>query len=554
MKLDLAAVFEQILSFYTKLPLAQKVALPLLLVGSMGVIIFISNWATRPDYRVLYSNLEEADAAGVVEVLKDKKIGYRLNNDGRTIEVTPAEIVHELRLELASMGVPKGGNVGFELFNEPKLGQSSFSEQINYIRSLQGELERTISTIDAVKAVRVHVTKPKPSVFAKRNTPPTASVLLRIKAGRELENGQVVGIANLVAGSVEGLTIENVNILNQNGKLLNEKPGEDDLSTADNKQLEYQRNLERSYVKRIESMLSEILGAGSVVARVTADLDFNRFEKEEEAYDPAATVTRSERTVSESQGLTAQGGVPGVLSNLTNDPGILTPPDSSENANIRSESVRNFEISRAVSRMVSAPGKIQKLSVAVLVDGQYSTLAEVGAGAGTEASGKRVYQPLSAEMLKKIENLVKQAVGFDPTRGDEVTVENMRFATPDETLVDALNAAEYQGWWNLGFQYGLPALLMIMFMLILVKPLVNFLVSPSDSEVDLSRLLPAGIEELEAELEAERSKLSVLPERNQPAVDIEELEQLLSENSRMVKDNPQQAALLIRYWLNDGRI
>ncbi len=550
MKLDIAAVFEQILSFYTKLPLAQKVALPLLVVGSMGVIVFISNWATQPDFRVLYSNLEEADAAGVVEILKDKKINYKIRNDGKTIEISPADIVHELRLELASMGVPKGGNVGFELFNEPKLGQSTFSEQINYIRSLQGELERTIATIDAVKAVRVHVTKPKPSVFAKRNTPPTASVLLRIKAGRELDRGQVVGVANLVAGSVEGLTVENVNILDQNGKLLNEKPGEDDMSTADNKQLEYQRKLERSYVKRIETMLSEILGAGRVVARVTADLDFNRFEKEEEAYDPAATVTRSERTVSESQGLTAQGGVPGVLSNLTNDPGILTPPDSSENANIRSESVRNFEISRAVSRMVSAPGKIQKLSVAVLVDGQYSALAQTGA----EATEKRVYQPLSAEKLKKIENLVKQAVGFDPTRGDEVTVENMRFAEPDEALIEALNAAETQGWYDLGLRYALPALLMIMFMLILVRPLVSFLVSPSDSEVDLSRLLPAGIEELEAELEAERSKLSVLPERNQPAVDIEELEQLLSENSRMVKENPQQAALLIRYWLNDGRI
>ncbi|MCB0322896.1 MAG: flagellar M-ring protein FliF [Bdellovibrionales bacterium] len=551
MKFDIAAIFEQVVSFYARLPLAQKIALPLLIFGSMGVVVFVSKWATQPEYQVLFSNLEESDAAGIVERLKDQKIGYRLRGDGKTIDVTPPDLVHEIRLEMASVGLPKGGNVGFELWNEPKLGLSAFGEAMNFIRAVQGELERTISSIQSVRSVRVHITNPKRSVFVKRDVPPTASVLLRLKAGSELTPQQVKGIANLVAGSVERLTPENVTILDQDGNMLNESKEKSDLSGADLTQLEYRQALEREYVRRIETMLSEILGPGRSVARVTAEMDFNRFEKEEEAYDPSGTVARSERTSRESAGLTADGGVPGVLSNLTNDPSILAPPDSTENANTRTETVRNYEVSRAVSRTVAAPGKITKLSVAVLVDGQY---VEGGAAAPDAESADKLYKPLSGEMLRKMENLVKQAVGFDSTRGDVVTVENIRFVEPDESLVEALEAAEATDWMRWAITYVPAVLFILLFFMVMMKPLVRFLVTPSESEVDLSRLLPAGIEELEAELEAERAKANILPTKAEPSVNIEELEQLLSENSRMVKDNPQQAALLIRYWLNDGRI
>lgn len=555
MKFDIASVFEQVVSFYAKLPFAQKIALPLLLFGSMGVVVFVSNWATRPEYQVLFSNLEEADAAGIVERLKDQKIGFRLRNDGKTIDVTPPGVVHELRLEMASVGLPKGGQVGFELWNEAKLGLSAFGEGVNFTRAVQGELERTIGALDSIRAVRVHITTPKRSVFVKRDVQPTASVLLRLKAGSELTAGQVKGIANLVSGAVERLSSENVTILDQHGNMLNEVKEENDLSTADLTQLEYKQKIEREYIRRIESMLAEILGPGRSVARVTADLNFNRFEKEEEAYDPAGIVVRSERTSNEAAGLTAQGGIPGVISNLTNDPGVLTPPDSSENANSRAETVRNYEVSRAVSRTVASPGKIVKLSVAVLVDGQYVEVpvGDAGAEADPEATEK-LYKPLPAEMMRKIDNLVKQAVGFDSTRGDVVTVENIRFVEPEEDIMEALQSAEQMDLvWKIA-SWVVPALLIALFFFIVVRPLVRFLVTPTESEVDLSRLLPAGIEELEAELEAERAKNNIMPTKAEPSVDIEELEQLLSENSRMVKENPQQAALLIRYWLNDGRI
>lgn len=553
MKWDIGAVFGQIVEGYLRLPLSQKIAAPALFVGLMGILMFVSNWASRPDYRVLYSGLSDADSAGIVEKLKDQKIGYRLTNDGKTIEITPPEMVDELKLEMASAGLPKGGSVGFEIFDTTKLGRTSVQEALDALRGLQGELERTISSIDAVKGVRVHITRPERSAFVKRDIQPTASVLLRLKVGAELTKQQIRGIANLVANSVERLTPDNVTILDSKGNLLNIKEETDELGGTEITRLEYKSKLEQSYVKQIESMLAGVLGQGKAIARVTADLDFSKFEKEEEIYDPASRVTRSERSIEEGSGTSAEGGVPGVLSNLTNDPGILTPPDSAKGGR-HSESVKNYEVSRAVSKTMSAPGRVQKLSVAVLVDGLYNSVSNGAKDAKGEAVTEKQYKPLAPEMIKKIENLVKQTVGFDSTRGDLVTVENIRFAEVDdriEELLEKPSMFSIAGW---VLNFVGPVIFILFFFFIIVRPLMRFVLSPTDAEVDLSRLLPAGLEELEAELEAERQKVSSMPAMQTHTVDIEELEGLLAENSRLVKENPQQAALLIRYWLNEGRM
>lgn len=549
MKFDVTKIFEELVGSFVKLPLAQKIALPLVIAGSVGTIVFVAQWAGRPEYRNLYSNLEEADSAAVVEHLKEKKISYALRDDGKTIDVTPVSVVNDVKLELASAGLPSGKTKGFELFNEVSLGQTAFDELIKRQRALQGELERTIGTITAIRNVRVHITSPKESLFMKKDSMPTASVLIGLKPGADITPRQVKGIAHLVSGSVERLTPDNVTIIDTKGNMLNEKSDEEELGGADVKKLDYQRQLEAAYAKRIETMLAEVLGPGRAIARVTADMDFNRYEKEEHAYDPAGQVTRSERSVEESAGLSAEGGVPGVVSNLTNDQGVLTPPDSAKNSNIRKESLKNYELTSATSRMVGSVGKVNRLSVAVLVDGQYKNLPPAVEG---EVPGRQ-YSPLSAEMMRKIDNLVRQSVGFDVNRGDTVTVENIRFVVPDESLSDVLS----KDWmwttiWN-ALGYLGPIIAVLLFFMVFVKPLVRFLLSPTDAEIDLSRLLPAGIEELEAELDQERSKLGSV-DRGVPSIDIEELEELLSENSRIVKENPQQAALLIRYWLNDGRI
>jgi flagellar M-ring protein FliF len=554
MNFDLGAVFGQIVSVYARLPFAQKIAIPFLFFGSILIIVFVARWAARPDYGLLYSDLEQSDAASITEKLKDQRIDYRLRHDGRTIEISPRGLVHQVRLDLASGGLPRGGSTGFELFNETSLGRTGFVEKVMLVRALQGELERTISSIDAIKSVRVHITNPEKSVFVKRDVLPTASVLLRLKPGMELTQQQTKGIAYLVANSVERLEPKNVTILDSNGNILNLQQEGIELAGVDTTRMKFQKTLEAEYSQRIETMLAEILGPGKVVARVTADLDFSKYEREEESYDPGGQVVRSERSTVESGGLSAEGGVPGVVSNLTNDPGILTPPDSSRSANTRSESIKNFEVSRAVSRTISSPGAIQKLSVAVLVDGQYASTPTGETGPDGAAIAIKEYQPLSTDMLRRIENLVKQAVGYDASRGDIISVENIRFLDTEDSLSELLTSAASQEIMLTWVKFGSIILLGIIFMFVVLYPLVKFLVSPTEAEVDLSRLLPSGIEDLEAELQAERTKMVSRPEQHLPEVDIEELEELLSENSKIVKDNPQQAALLIRYWLNDGKM
>ena len=553
MKFDIGQVLGQLIELYAKLPLAQKIAIPFLIAGSMATIIFVSQWASRPDYKVLFSDLQQADAAAVVERLKEQKIAYRLRSDGKTIDVSPPDIVHDLRLELAAAGLPAKASVGFEIFMEKTLGWTSFQENLFYVRGLQGELERTIGAIEAVKSVRVHITNPKRSAFVKRDVLPTASVLLKLRIGEELTKQQIKGITNLVANSVERLVAENVSILDSTGKLLNEKKGSDNVGDADLTRLAYQQQVEEALVRRIETMLSEVLGQGKAVARVSAELDFSQYEREEEQYDPAGQVIRSESSTEEQAGLTAEGGIPGVISNLTNDPGVLTPPDSAKNSNLRSETIRNYEVSRAVSRTKNAAGKVQRLSIGVLVDGKYEALP-LAADAPEGSLPEMRYVPLTTEMLRQIDGLVKQTVGFDSTRGDTVTIENIRFTQEGGTLESALAASEQEQMLWRAASYVLPAFVAFLFFAFFVRPLVRFLISPTEAEVDLSRLLPAGIEELEAELEAERSKLTTSSEKAAPTIDIAELEELLQENSRMVADNPQQAALLIRYWLNDGRM
>ncbi len=553
MKFDLLAMFEGLVGSYAKLPLSQKVALPIFVFGTMGIFYFVTSWATRPDYAVLFSDLDEADAGQVVERLKDEKVTYRLRGDGKTIDITPPSMVHEMRLRLASGGLPKSGNVGLEVLNEVGLGSTVFQQQVLYHRGIQGELERTIQSIDAVRSVRVHITLPPKSVFAKEEIHPTASVLLRLKAGMELKPDQIKGIANLVSHSVERLTPENVTILDSHGNLLNDKKGEALSQGVNLTRIDYQRGLEKGYSDRIESMLVSVLGPGRAVARVNLDLDFSQQEKEEEAFDPGSQIARSERSVEESAGAAAQGGVPGVVSNLTNEPSLLGAPNSGSGGNVRKESVKNYEVSRAVSKTISAAGKLLRASVAVLVDGQYLP-APLLADGTPDPNVKPSYQPLAPEMMKQIESLVKQAVGFDSTRGDSVTVENIRFHEVDGSLAEILAQDEKSEMFFRIGEWLIPALLIAIFFFIFVRPLVKFLSKPTESEVDLSRLLPAGIEELEAELQAERSKVQALPEGVGPTIDIEELEELLAENSRIVKDNPQQAALLIRYWINEGRV
>jgi len=544
---DPGAILGQFAANFLKLPLSQKILFPVLIIGTVWGIVFVSNWATQPDYAVLFSDLEPADASAVMDKLKSQKIKYELRGDGGTIAISPPEMVHELRMSLAGEGLPKGGKVGFELFDAGSIGTTSFVERLKFIRATQGELERTIGSLDNVASARVHITQPEKTVFAKRSSEATASVMLKLRTGGELDYKQIKGIAHLVAGSVEGLKIENVSIVDIYGNLLSEKlQNKDSSMTVDADRIQYQSQMEHTYAQRIEQMLSKVVGAGKVIARVTADIDFSISEREEESFDPGGQVARSEKIIEEGSSTASRGGIPGVVSNLTDAQNLPNVDDSSAGAR-RKESVKNFEVSRAVSKTVLPRGKLTKLSVAVLVDGIYEAAAAQDPAKGV---AKPTYKSLSPEMMQQIEDVAKSAVGFDDSRGDTLSVENIQFQVADQDMAEALDEKATQDFIFNAISKVVPGLFIILFFLLVVRPLVKFMVTPTEAEIDLSRLLPTGIEELEQELKQERK--AVLPVTIETNVDIEQLEGLMAENSRIVKENPSQAALLIRYWLNDG--
>ncbi len=548
--LDPSAVFTQIIERFMKLPLIQKIMFPLIVVGAISGIVFVSHWANSPEYSVLYSDLEQADASAVLTKLKEYKVSYEVRGDGRTIAVSPSSRIPELRISLAGDGIPKSGSMGFEILKEPKLGITDKAQEALYIAAIQGELERTIQAIESISSARVHITQPEKSVFAKKNVDTTASVLLKLRPGAELDKKQIKGIANLVAGAVSGLKLENVNIVDTKGNLLTPKEEGEDSFGAEATRLLYQREVERGYVQRIEQMLAKVIGADKVIARVSAELDFSSNERQEESFDPAGQVLRSEKTVEEGVGSSARGGVPGVAANLTNDPNLLTAPGSTGESSRHREAVKNYEVTRAVSKVSSPRGKLQRISAAVLVDGIYEA-SDSAAGAKT-ADAPRVFKPLAPETLSQIEAVVKSAIGFDTSRGDSITVESVPFVETGRDLSEALKSNDIMSSVFLAVRELGPYVLLLLAFFFGLMPLIKFLITPTDAEVDLTRLLPTGIGELEAELDAERSKAQI--PAFEPSVDLEQLEELMAENSRIVKENPQQAALLIRYWLNDGRL
>lgn len=566
---DPKAVLSSLVAGYLKLPLAQKVLFPFLVIFSVGSIVYVSKLATQPDYTVLYSDLSSGDAAAVVERLKEARASYRV--EGGTISVSPPEAVHELRLSLASEGIPKTGSVGFELFDGTNFATTTLGEMVKKQRAIQGELERTIMSLDTVVSARVHISQPEKTVFAKSAQEPSASVLLKLRPGAELDKKQISGISNFVASSVEGLKPQHVTIIDMYGNLLTsaEPEGGEGHLGADAGRLLYIREVEKGYAQRIEVLLAKVLGPGRVVARVNADIDFSSSEREEESYDPSGQVIRSERTVEEGAAAQARGGIPGTVSNISNGPPIVNPPAGAQQQNNRSEKVKNFEVSRAITRSAQARGKVVRLSAGVLVDGKYTEISQVGSDGKPTGKMLKEYIPLTPEMMSQVEGIVKSAIGYDTSRGDLVTVENVPFFTPDESLAAELAKADDSAkWYRIG-SMAVPVLALLLFVFVVLRPMVKFLTSSSDPDVDLARLLPSEVADLDSRTQALGSPSAaegagaigaIEGGRRggaldlESSVDLEQLGEIMAENSRLVKENPQQAALLIRYWLNDGRL
>jgi len=402
-------------------------------------------WSQQPDYRVLFSNYSDRDGGAITASLDQMGVHYKFSEGGSAILV-PSEQIHDLRLKLAAQGLPKGGNVGFELMENQKLGVSQFLEQVNYQRSLEGELARSIQSLGSVSAARVHLALPKPSVFVRDQQKPTASVLLNLQPGRALDQGQVSAISHLVASSVPELTIGNVTVVDQNGTLLSEQGNKGaNGKMLDPTQLKYVDQVQQNIIKQVESIIKPLVGEGNVRAEATAEVDFAQVDTAAEMYKPNSPpepqAIRSQQT-SETQGAGAgASGIPGALSNQP--PGVNTapidgqPPAEAPAATGPStkNSTTNFEVDKTIRYEQRPMGGIKRLTVGVVVN--YRRIVD-------PATGKVTVRPLAANEVAQINELVKQAMGYSQARGDTLNVTNAPFDGVDKPA----EAVVEPDWWR----------------------------------------------------------------------------------------------------------
>ena len=499
-------------------------------VVAFGLLIMVAN---RTDYRPLFTNLTSEDAGEIVKKLKEAKVPYGFTPDGKGITV-PADRVYELRLSLASEGLPQGGGVGFEIFDRKNFGMTEFVQKLNYQRALQGELARTISQITGVEQARVHLVIPDKSLFKESEKPPTASIVLKMKGSSNLKDSEVQGITHLVAASIEGMNSENVAVLDSKGKILSKGGAAmaDATAKATSAMQETQRIYERNLEDRLQSLLDPVVGGGKSLARVTATFDYKRVERVEEKFDPESIAVRSEQRTEETSASSAgTAAVPGVQTNLGRNPQQTA---GAGNSNSKNDETLNYEVSRSTARIIEPVGALSKISVAILVDGKYEP-APVAKDAKTAVPPK--YIPRSPEELQKIEALVKGAIGFNQERGDQLSIQNIPFQDPG----DAGGVAVSPQWWTNPFFLTLAKNLVIglgfvALLLLVIKPLLNTLRSARPPRLDiLESITPEAQEKMSAS------------ERAQLAMQMAEQQDLITK----AKENPYQVAQILQNWIRE---
>lgn len=538
---------------------SPKIILLISASAAISIIIALIFWAKSPDYRVLYSNISDQDGGAIVAQLTQMNVPYRFQERGGAIMV-PEDKVHEARLTLAQLGLPKGGAVGFELLDQEKFGISQFSEQVNYQRALEGELARTIETLGTVQNARVHLAMPKPSMFVREQKPPSAAVTVTLNNGRTLDSGQVNAITYLISSAVPGLNADNVTIVDQSGRLLTQSGGQAMQTT----QLKYTSEVEADYQQRIQTILATIVGRNNVKAQVTAQIDFTQHEQTAEQYQPNSSpekmAIRSRQTSDAEQGSkSGVGGVPGALSNQPPVPAtapITQPPVPNQPAqgtnaannnanpaagtaettvatpmpfNNRKDNTTNYELDRTLTHIKRSTGSIERLSVAVVVN-------YLPGKDGTPVA-------LTPEQLEQVNALVKETMGYSAARGDTINIVNSPFTPVEEEPAPP--------FWK---QEGFINLLMSAARYLLIALVAWFLwrkaVQPAwlrNQELVLQRLeleKQARQEELDASARrAESGARAKAEQRVETELNTQSLRELAQQEPRVI-------ALVIRQWMN----
>ncbi len=548
-------------------PLVRQLGVMIGLAASVALGVAAVMWVQTPGFRPLYINLAERDQARVIEELAKTGIPHKIDSASGAILV-PDKQMHEARLKLAAQGLPKAGNNGFESMESGNsFGSSQFLETARYQHALEGELARSIMSISVVQSARVHLAIPKQSAFLRNRQQPSASVVVNLYAGRSLDEGQVAAVVHLIASSVPNLTAENVTIVDQQGRLLASNGKQQHEYAAAATQFEQTRKVEESYIKRIEGILQPIIGAGGVRAQVTLDMDFTVTEQTEESFNPKGGAVRSEQVAEEIAhpvtGAVAGGvgGVPGALSNQPPAAGTVAeapaakpaekadvakdPKDTKSGkeskdkaageaaapANASRRAIRNYELGRTIQHTRVAPGKIKRLSVAVLVDNKQVV----------NDDGEAERKPLAKEEIERLTTLVKDAVGFNAERGDSVQVTNIAFSTPPEPEPLPDQAFLDKPWVaDLGKQ-SLAGFLVLSIVFGVLRPMLRSLISkPLPVESDMA---PGGMPAL-AHAGGARHAL--------PAGHANYDTQLNTAKSLATQD-PKRVAQVVKNWVaNDG--
>lgn len=503
------------------MPVGSRFAVVGAAVALLLAATLMSTQQTVDADAVLFTGLDEADAGEIAAKLKEQRVPYALAASGTAIRVPEAR-VHELRLELARAGLPKGGGVGFELLDRPTWGQSDFVQQKNYARALQGELERTIASMASVAKARVHLVLPERKLFREDDDKPSASIVVRLRPGRALGEGQATGIVHLVAASVPGLTMDHITLVDDSGNLLVGRGG------ANDEGLDYRRALERGLEQKVQGILERALGPAKSSVKISADLDFSRVERTEETFDPERPVLRSEHASAENQNRATPTtlGVAGARSNLASTAGATQAPEASSQPSTTSSqktaTTRNFEINKVTSRTVLAPARVLRLDAAVLVDGAYGERGE--------------FSPLPKEQLEALEAVIKRAMGYDEKRGDELALRCVPFFSSPETAVEPPPLLERVGEqarrWSLPLSGGLVALLAFVTFIVALRGRRSVAVAP-----ELLLAGPRPLREVEA-LTAHRPA-DASPPANQVQT--------------AIMADGGNAANVVRGWLSDGK-
>lgn len=539
---------EKVLSFWKGISLTQRI-----FVGGLAVILLVCFagfmfWLNRPDFQVLYSNLSPEDANRVVHLLQAEKVSYKLENNGTTVLV-PQPQLYELRIKVAGEGGLVGTGIGFEIFDDVKVGVTDFVQKINYQRALQGELSRTIGQFPNVESARVHLVVPQRSLFIEEQQKPSASVVLKLKdIGRKMEPKEVQGIVNMLVMAVEGLDKDRISVTDSLGKPLY-FPDEDSLAGLSVTQRDHKLKVEQGLERRINELLTPIMGAGKIIAKVNADLDFSQRTIRREIFDPEKTAVRSEQRSEETNQGRANLDSPDA--NFRGD-GLNGAVSSQQGT--RETRTTNYEINKEEQNIIGQVGEISRMTVAVVVDGVYDK----------NEQGEYAFAPRPKEELDRVRTLVANAVGYDRARGDTIEVLCVPFGDtelPEEPNVAQL-VAEYAE------RLGKPlinALLAFLFLMLVVRPVVLALVRPkveAGEVIEGLEGLPSAEEQLalyEAQEEAaraavEEARAAELDRFDEEADEfdmLQRLEDIKAHALQLAEHNMEQTVMVLRGWMKN---